>query len=516
MPAVTTWEGRTVIDTELTAWLPTVALVAACIAAAATRGAPWFAARAGAAVALVLTLVHLLVTLAAGGAPHAGPQVVFAVLVGLLGWVVVRFSATYLQGEPGERRYVGHLLATLAAVGAIAATDHLGVMLVAWVATSVGLHHLLLFYRDRPDAHLAAHKKFVASRLSEVALALALVLIYRETGTLHLDALATYATGRESLPAGMHAAMVLIAVAALIKCAQVPMHGWLIQVMEAPTPVSALLHAGIVNVAGFVLIRLGDVLALAPVARGLLVVVGGLSALVAGLVMLTRVSIKVRLAWSTCAQMGFMLVECGLGLYELALLHLVAHSLYKAHAFLTAGETVARVRQRDLWRADGAGSRERPRPGIAIFGAVALVTGTTGLWHLAGSGALPWIAIVILATGLAPLLWHDAVAGAVRIVGLSSLYVVWHQLFSALLPSAVPAHAGLALFAAACFVALYFLQFWLVHRSSSPLARALYPWAYYGFYADERFTRFALRLWPLPAGGGRPEAVPARHIEETP
>ncbi len=140
----------------------------------------------------------------------------------------------------------------------------------------------------------------------------------------------------------------LLAFAAILKTAQLPLHGWLIQVMEAPTPVSALLHAGVVNMGGFVLLRVAELIGLVPSAQWLLVIVGSLTAVLAGMVMLTRISIKVRLAWSTCAQMGFMLMEIGLGLYELALLHLVAHSLYKAYAFLSSGEAVERARLHDF------------------------------------------------------------------------------------------------------------------------------------------------------------------------
>lgn len=99
---------------------------------------------------------------------------------------------------------------------------------------------------------------------------------------------------------------------------------------------------------GFVLLRVAELIGLVPSAQWLLVIVGSLTAVLAGMVMLTRISIKVRLAWSTCAQMGFMLMEIGLGLYELALLHLVAHSLYKAYAFLSSGEAVERARLHDF------------------------------------------------------------------------------------------------------------------------------------------------------------------------
>ena len=113
--------------------------------------------------------------------------------------------------------------------------------------------------------------------------------------------------------------------------------------MEAPTPVSALLHAGIINSGGVLLITLSGLVQHSPGAMAALVLIGGLTALFGALVMLTQSAVKTALAWSTVAQMGFMLLQCGLGLWPLALLHIVAHSLYKAHAFLSAGGAVRAV-----------------------------------------------------------------------------------------------------------------------------------------------------------------------------
>ena len=135
----------------------------------------------------------------------------------------------------------------------------------------------------------------------------------------------------------------LLAVAALLKSAQFPVHGWLTEVMEAPTPVSALLHAGVINAGGFLLIRFADVLVQSPGVLAALVMIGGFTALFGGLVMLTQSAVKTSLAWSTIAQMGFMTMQCGLALFPLALLHIVAHSLYKAHAFLSSGGAVERI-----------------------------------------------------------------------------------------------------------------------------------------------------------------------------
>ena len=135
----------------------------------------------------------------------------------------------------------------------------------------------------------------------------------------------------------------MLALAAVLKSAQFPTHGWLTEVMETPTPVSALLHAGVINAGGFLLIRFADVMLLAPGVLAALVMIGGFTALFGSLVMLTQPAVKTSLAWSTVAQMGFMIFECGLALFPLALLHIVAHSLYKAHSFLASGGAVERV-----------------------------------------------------------------------------------------------------------------------------------------------------------------------------
>lgn len=135
----------------------------------------------------------------------------------------------------------------------------------------------------------------------------------------------------------------MLALAAVRKSAQFPTHGWLTEMMEAPTPVSALLHAGVVNGGGFLLIRFADLMLLSPGVLAVLAMLGGFTALFGALVMLTQPAVKTSLAWSTVAQMGFMILQCGLALFPLALLHIVAHSLYKAHAFLASGGAVEQV-----------------------------------------------------------------------------------------------------------------------------------------------------------------------------
>lgn len=260
-------------------------------------------------------------------------------LVAFIGWVVVRFAKTYLDGEERQGMFLGWLNLTLASVLLLVLAGNLFQLVFAWSMSSLCLHRLLLFYPDRVAARRAAHKKFVAARISDVALVAAAAMLAVAYGTTDTTTILHAARAGQGGWLAMGAAY-LLALAAMLKSAQFPTHGWLTEVMEAPTPVSAVLHAGVINAGGFLLVRLADVMQLAPGALDALVLIGGFTALFGGMVMLTQSAVKTSLAWSTVSQMGFMMLECGLGLYPLALLHIVAHSLYKAHSFLSCGGAV--------------------------------------------------------------------------------------------------------------------------------------------------------------------------------
>lgn len=266
-------------------------------------------------------------------------SVVVFLLVSFIGWVVVRYAATYLDGEARQGAFTGWLCMTLASVVLLVLSGNLVQLVLAWVATSLFLHRLLLFYPDRVAAQRAAAKKFVTARLGDLSLIAAAAMLILAYGTTDIaQILGSARAGHGGALAG--AAAGFLAAAALLKSAQFPMHGWLTEVMETPTPVSALLHAGVINAGGFLLIRFADLMLLAPGVLAVMVIVGGFTALFGGLVMLTQPAVKTSLAWSTVAQMGFMILECGLALFPLALLHIVAHSLYKAHSFLASGGAV--------------------------------------------------------------------------------------------------------------------------------------------------------------------------------
>lgn len=270
-----------------------------------------------------------------------GLAVWMALLVAFIGWAILRYAETYLRQDAARERFLPWFLTTLASVLLLVFTDNLLVLAGAWIGISLALHHLLVLYKDRPEARLAALQKFIVSRVGDVCIIGAVLLLYQHYGTFHLPEMLE-AAGRDTTDTtGLEIASVLFAIAAILKCAQVPFHGWLLRVMEAPTPVSALLHAGVINLGGFLWLRIHPVLDGYTAGHVLLVTIGGMTAVVSVLTMMSQSSVKHALAWSTSAQMGFMLFEIGMGAYLLAFLHLLAHSLYKAHSFLASGRTVA-------------------------------------------------------------------------------------------------------------------------------------------------------------------------------
>ncbi|MEO0604223.1 MAG: NADH-quinone oxidoreductase subunit L [Myxococcota bacterium] len=422
-------------------------------------------------------------------------------LVAFIGLVILRYSRSYLEGDPGQRRYLRWLLLTLAAVTTLIVTDHLAVLAVAWTAASLFLHQLLTHFTDRAAAQVTAHKKFIASRLADLSLLGALGLVWSELGTLSISGIEAAVTDGAPLTPALGVATVLVVLCVALKSAQLPFHGWLAQVMEAPTPVSALLHAGVVNIGGLVLIRLAPLMSTSAVAQTLLVAIGTFTAVVAALVMSTRSAVKGKLAWSTMAQMGFMLVQCGLGAYGLALLHLVAHSLYKAHAFLSSGSVVERWQAYTLTPGSRVGPVGWTVATVTAFGLVAFVS-----WNLAiQTDAQPELVALglVLAYAVTPVLAHGAARGAgVAAVGLTmataGLYFGWHTAFDALAPHVAPP-AGLALrldIVVIGFTAGFAAQAALQSWPHGALANALRPHLVGGLYLDELLTRFTFWLWP--------------------
>lgn len=336
-------------------------------------------------------------------------------LVGVVGWVVARYARRTVAGDATADRFHRRMALTLGAVGLFVLAGNLGVMLGAWALASVGLRGLLLHESGRPGARRGADWMTLVSRLGDVALLAAALLVLRRYGTLDLAALHELA-GAATAPAataneGRSIAWLLV-IGCAIKTALVPFHFWLPETLEAPTPVSALMHAGVVNAGGYALIRSAPLVAAEPMAMAGLAALGGLTACLGGLMMVAQANVKRQLAFSTIAQMGLMMLQCGLGGFAAALLHILAHSGYKAHAFLTHGEALERLRAQripNLPLPPQAGPLARAVRLIVCGG---MVAGSFGL-ALAACGLSPgekpggWVLSAVLGLGLTR--WLDEV-----------------------------------------------------------------------------------------------------------
>ncbi len=410
----------------LAAYLSPLILIAAGLFAARMKGPRTSAALTlthGASVAALAIAVLIVVGVAAHGpvtspllgASGLGLQVrldalsaMMLALTGFVGWIVIRFSATYMDGDDRHSAFMGGLCVTLGAVTFLILSGNLVQLLLGWTATSLAIHRMLLFYRTRPGARLAARKKFLFARIGDVVLIGAAVLMFRAFGTGEIAEI-TSAAAAGPVPTGALWAACGLAIAALLKSATFPTQGWLTEVMETPTPVSALLHAGIINAGGFLIIRFADLILASAPSMHLLAILGGASAVIGSLVMITQTSIKVSLAWSTVAQMGFMLLQCGMGAFTAAALHIVAHSLYKAHAFLTSGSVADQARAMPKL----ASAPTLPMALAALGLAVAMVAVTGWLFGVTLESKPAIVTLgAILVMGLALLMLTAAAAGS--------------------------------------------------------------------------------------------------------
>jgi len=436
-------------------------------------------------------------------------------LVSFIGVVVLRYSRNYLDGDPGQSRFFKWLSLTLASVLTLIVSGNLALLIAAWIATSLGLHKLLLFYPERPAAQLAAKKKFVASRIGDLCLVAAAFLLWSRFGSLELPTLIAEMRGAPGGGSDLLAPALLIASAALLKSAQLPVHGWLIEVMETPTPVSALLHAGVINAGGFLVLRLADVVASSTATMTTLALVGGATALFGSVVMLTQTSVKASLAYSTIAQMGFMMLECGLGAFPAALLHILAHSLYKAHAFLSSGSIIDLARA--SWTPSPSGQPHPARYLLAILTApiFALVVGAFfGTTLVDKPGAIVLAAILLM--GIVHLFanaWDERLntyvlgkaAGMAVLVAISffALHAAMEVLVAQCVPRSAPLRgvtdAVIAIVVVLSFGAVTLFQSVMASHAKSGFWQAAYVHLSHGLYLNTIANRLMLHLSPRRA-----------------
>lgn len=494
----------------LGASIPLILLLGSVVSLAGAPEKLWRNAHIAGFTALIASILLSALSLYEGAAGaffdfvHITPvSVIVLLVITLIALVVLRFSENYMSGEPNQQKFAGLLQLTFAASTLVIISNHLLVLMVAWMTVSLAMHQLLLFYPERPRAALAAHKKFIFARLAEVSLFAAFILLHLQNNSWVIsDLMAHYASVQEPLNFQEHLAAGLIALAVIIKSAQLPVHGWLIQVVEAPTPVSAALHGGVINMGGFILISFAPLFGLSVAAQWLVLIVAGLSMLIAALVMTTRVSIKVRLAWSTSAQMSLMLIECALGLYELALLHLVGHSFYKAHAFLNSGNG---VNQNILAR---SAIESPPKFGDWLFASVfgiAIVAGIAYLasqviqfnWYLSPWLLLTCALIMLLAQRNSSHHSLNIVSCLMQAVLVSGLYIGLKSTSHLFISPSQHAYSIWAdAWVSVVFISLLmggYLQRYQLHRNwVQKMNLALFS----GLYIDEWSTRTTLAIWP--------------------
>lgn len=354
-------------------------------------------------------------------------SVLMFVMIALLGFIIMKFSQNYLDGDPKQGAFLGRMAATLASVQLLVLSGNLGLLLLSWVLTSVSLHRVLLFYPERRGAVIAARKKFILARVGDVCLLGASIVLYQQFGTGNLEAIFQQIQGNGLAGIAqpmVESAAVFLVLAALLKSAQFPTHGWLVEIMETPTPVSALLHAGLLNAGPFLIIRMAFVMDASVYAPLVLITVGGFTALFASVVFMTQTSVKTALGYSSVAHMGFSLMVCGLGVYPAAMLHLVAHSFYKAHAFLASGSVIDVIRASKVIKVTRLGNPFRIA--LGIFLALGVYIAFSLLLGFDLTADLPLLAV-----------------GAIIIMGLSRIFT-----------SAIDSNGGLKLFLTACLLSV--------------------------------------------------------------
>ncbi len=278
--------------------------------------------------------------------------VLMGVLITGISLLVRVYSVRYMAEEPGYPRFFVLLDLMTAALLVMVAAGDLITLLISWHLIGVLLYFLLGHDTRSGSAYRYGFWTFITYRLGDLPLVLAAVVLYTTYGTWSLpgifDALAANPDAETyfGLPAAEFVAA-LIALAAFARSAQFLLHTWLPYTMDGPTPVSALMHAGIVNAGGFLINRFAPVFAHTEHTLHWVFVVGLATAVIGSVLMLSQHDIKKSLGYSTMGQMGFMIMECGAGAFALAIFHLIAHGLFKGTLFLSAGSIIGQARRND-------------------------------------------------------------------------------------------------------------------------------------------------------------------------
>ncbi|WP_163183040.1 NADH dehydrogenase subunit 5 [Neobacillus sedimentimangrovi] len=347
-----------------------------------------------------------------------------------IGLIIQRFSVRYLMGDRHYRKYFTLFTFTTVVASIAWLSGDLRLMVIFWGATLVGLTLLIRLNRDWKVTSQAAKVAGRLFMLSWFSLLFAMIWLFQVTGQWQLSLALTNDSLAQLESWERTGINLLIILAVIIPAAQWPFQRWLIESVVAPTPVSAIMHAGIVNAGGIILTRFSPLFN-GDIASIMLLILASISVLIGSGISLVQVDYKRQLVGSTIGQMGFMLIQCALGAYIAAIIHLILHGLFKATLFLQAGSAVrrfevsTRVNERSsyLWIMTGR--------------TLALVIGVA-FWVMAPGERYRLISALILGWSLS-VSWTQLVAfgkGKIgRIAGLSFLggaaivYFIIHNLF---------------------------------------------------------------------------------------
>jgi NADH-quinone oxidoreductase subunit L len=348
-----------------------------------------FAVAAGiAAIALIpFASDRILVELPVGGAfgnftfAADGLGVFLAAVATVVGSLAVIFSVDYMRGEHQLGRYYALVLFFIGAMVGLVLTTNLLLIFFFWEITALCSYALISFNNDDPKAVAGGIKALIITQLGGVGLLVGSLLIYSQTASFDLrDFLANAST----IPQGMLAVMAFgFLAAAAAKSAQFPFQTWLPDAMEAPTPISALIHAAtMVNAGVYLLVRFYPAFADVPGWRLAVMLVGMISAFMAAIMALVATDLKRVLAYSTVSQLGYMVYAVGAGGLFASQFHLLSHSVFKALLFLGAGAIIHSVGTRDMRQMGGLGKQMPFVRFVFIIGALALagVPILNGFW----------------------------------------------------------------------------------------------------------------------------------------
>jgi NADH-quinone oxidoreductase subunit L len=265
-------------------------------------------------------------------------SICFVLLITGVGSLIHIFAVGYMSHDPERRRFFGYMNLFLAAMLLLVLGSNYLVLYAGWEGVGLASYLLIGFWQYKPAAAVAAKKAFIANRVGDVGLSLAIMLMFAQFGTV------TFSGVFSAVPSASHGIVTAIGLLLLLgacgKSAQVPLQSWLLDAMEGPTPVSALIHAATMVTAGvYLIVRSAPIFNLSADARLAVAIVGAVTLLFGAIIGCAKDDIKKALAGSTMSQIGYMMLAAGLGPagYVFAIAHLLAHGFFKAGMFLGAG-----------------------------------------------------------------------------------------------------------------------------------------------------------------------------------